>query len=534
MHPFVLSLVALLTLLATGCKEADRDSGADAPAIGFDKTVIVYQTFRPDTQRAQLYATASDGSAVHLLAPDRLSSASVAAYELSPAGVHVAYRLVSGGMEPERLNIANVHTGEVIGVTGRSGGPRHAGEFEWSPAGTHLAYTGGDTAAAPGQLFIYDLAADRSIRVSPGETAGRTLSTLEATPDLLQWSPNGAALAYRSDYGTTELNAIAPDGSAFRRMSAFPTTGSAVFDIIEWAPDSSRIAYVAAQDNPNEPELFVTNFDGSGNLQLSPALFAGGAVLSVFWSPDSLYVAMAVAQDAFASRIALHGAAADGTHNWNIATNLSGSGAVDPFMIEWAPDSTHVAYLADPAGTGQWGFYSAAVPTGNISALSAAGTRRSPEASIAWDTNSTLLAYTLDADTAGSFDLYTSGLTGAPRTRISGTLSTGASVRDFSWSTLGGSLAYRVVDSSSIVVRVFETASNATTEFGRFSRAPLLIEPEWLPRTRQLVFVADIRDLNISELHIADTSSPTRAISHGIDRDSPLTGEDVVSFELFP
>ena len=532
-------VLLLFTLIAAGCdlNNEESDAGSDDPVIEPDKTVIVYQTFRPDTQRAQLYATASDGSAVHLLAPDRLSSASIEVYALSPTGIYVAYRASAGGTDLERLYIANVYTGEITEVTRRFGGPLGADAFAWSPIGTHLAYTGGDDAAAPGRLYLYELAADRSIRVSPGETPAHNLSTLAATPDMLLWSPNGAALAYRSDYGTTELNAIGPDGSAYRRLSAIPTLDSVVHEVVAWAPNSSRIVYVAEQDTPGAPELFATNFDGSGNLQLSPAFPAGGEVLSASWSRDSRYVAMAIAQDALSAHILLWGSAADGSHAWNIASNLGASGAVDPFMIEWSPDASHIAYLADANGDGLSEFYSGAVPSGDLYALSPASAGTSPEASIAWDPQSTQLAFTQDANTPDVFELYTSDATGSTRTRISALPAAGGSVHDFVWTPvgnpLGGALAYRVVDANNITLRVFETATNTTTELARFSRAPLLIGPEWLPRMAQLAFAGDVYTPGVAELYITDLRGPIRTISHRMQGDSQI-GEDVVGFEVFP
>ena len=75
---------------------------------------------------------------------------------------------------------------------------------------------------------------------------------------------------------------------------------------------------------------------------------------------------------------------------------------------------------------------------------------------------------------------------------------------------------------------------NATTAVANFSRASVLIEPEWLPRTGKLVYAADADTTNVGELFVADANGTVHKISHRIDPSAPLTGEDVVSFELFP
>lgn len=540
MQPLRISAVVLLTLSIAACNLGDADyssddaDGGDGSGIGLDKTVVVYETFTPSTGRSSLYAAASDGTVAHLLAPESLSSASIDDYEVSPAGVYVAYRIASTGAERPRLYIANAYTGDITEVTGRAGGPAGADEYAWSPSGAHLAYTGGSDPGLPGRLYIYDRAADRSRQLSPGESAEHDLAALDATPDLLEWSPNGAALAYRSHYGSDELNAIAPDGSDYRRMSGPLVAGGEILDVIEWAPDSSRIAYLAAQDVPDVPEAFATRFDGSGNVQLSPTFSTPRESSSLHWSPDSGYVAITVLGTTTAGAISLEGVAADGSHTWTIASNLSSSGAVDPLTVDWSADSSYIAYLADREGDGLWEVYSAAVPAADIHRLSDSGQSTSPETLLVWDPASNLLGFSHDAAVADKLELYTSDPTGATVTKISGTLPAEADVLDFAWSTQGHLLAYRVRHGTGINIHIFDTTANATTNVATASPAVALLEPEWLPRTEQLVFIADTDSTDVGELFVADADGTVRKISHRIDPTGPLTGEDVVSFELFP
>ena len=512
---------------------SDNDDDGDS-GIGLDKTVVVYATFAPSSGRSLLYAAASDDSAVHLLAPEQLSSASIEDYALSPAGTYIAYRTDPVGADRASLYIANVYTGEITNITGRAGGPDGADEYAWSPTGTHLAYTGGNDFVAPGRLYIYNRSTDQSLQVSPGEAAGHDLTSLEATPDRLEWSPNGLALAYRSNYGAVELNAIAPDGSDYRRLSGNTVAGGTVYDMIEWAPNSSRIAYLAAQDIPDVPEVYVTDFDGTANIQLSPVFSNPRESLAFYWSPDSQYLAMTIFGDANLSAVSLEGSAADGSHTWTIASNVTSDGVVDDLTVEWSPDSSYIAYLADRNGNGLWEFFSAAVPASGIYTLSDSGSGTWPESSLAWEPMSGLIAYRHDADVAEKSELYSVGPTGAAQTKISGTLPADADVLDASWSMQGGVLAYRVSDSDGIELRMFDSTSNATITVANFSRASVLIEPDWLPRTRKLVYAADADTTNIGELFVADANGTVRKISHRIDPSVPLTGEDVVSFELFP
>ena len=318
-------------------------------------------------------------------------------------------------------------------------------------------------------------------------------------------------------------------------MSGITVAGGAIYDdVIEWAPDSSRIAYLAAQDIPDVPEVFVTDFDGTGNIQLSPVFSNPRESLAFYWSPDSQYLAMAIFGDANSSAVSLEASAADGSHGWTIASNLSINGVVDDSTVEWSPDTSYIAYLADRDGNGLWEFYSATVPASNIYTLSGPGSGTWPESSLVCEPMPELIAYRHDADVVGKFELYSADPTGAAQTKISGTLPADADVLDASWSTQGGVLAYRVCDSDGIELRMFDSTSNATTAVANFSRAAVLIEPEWLPRTKELVYAADADTTNIGELFVADANGTVRKISHRIDPSAPLTGEDVVSFELFP
>lgn len=538
------SSAVLLALMLAACNMGDNDysgdndssdaDGGDDSGIALDKTVVVYATLTASSGRSMLYAAASDDSATHLLAPEPLSGASIEDYALSPSGTFVAYRTSPVSADRASLYIANVYTGEITQITGRAGGPDGADEYAWSPTGTHLAYTGGNDFVTTGRLYIYNRPSDQSQQVSPGEAAGHDLDSLVETPDRLEWSPNGAALAYRSNYGSIELNAIATQGTDYRRLSGPMVAGGAVADEIEWAPDSSRIAYLATQDSADLPELYVTDFDGTGNIRLSPTLPNTGESLAFYWSPDSQYVALAAIADVNSNTIALEGSAADGSLNWTIASDLSSSGSVDELSVEWAPDSAYIAYLADRDGNALWEFYAATLPASVIASLSGSGAGTWPESALAWEPRSGLIAYHHDADVAEKFELYTADPTGAAQTKISGTLRADADVMDAAWSTQGGMLAYRVGHSDGVELRIFDSTSNATTAVANFSHTELLHEPEWLPRSGELVYIADADTTDIDELFVADASGAARKISHRIDPNAPPSGEDVVSFELFP
>jgi len=53
-----------------------------------------------------------------------------------------------------------------------------------------------------------------------------------------------------------------------------------------WAPDSSRLAYLADNVTVGVPETYTVAPDGTGGVKVSGALPAGGLTLLPQWAPD--------------------------------------------------------------------------------------------------------------------------------------------------------------------------------------------------------------------------------------------------------
>jgi dipeptidyl aminopeptidase/acylaminoacyl peptidase len=530
MTAFVITSLLFWSLIISGCK---TDSQTVDTSIPFDKSVIVYQSYHPGTGFWRLFATTTDASARLALTPNLTPQTGVNEYAVSPAGVYVAYRLQGSGITPERLYIANVYTGATSEITGHPGAPTRASTFVWSPAGTHIAYIGSDSISAHGRLFIYDVTAMQSIQISPGETPTHTSATQDATPSNLQWSPNGAALAYGTKYDSWELNAIAPDGSNYRKLSGSLITGAVIFDGINWSPDSSRIAYLANQNSLDTREAFATNFDGSNNIRLSPPLDPGEDVDTFYWSPDSRNIAMGIFRLAPFPALTLYGSKADGTFTWNIATNVTVNGIADPYLVSWSPDSAHVAYRADHDGDNLVEYYSSDVSSFNVAMLSGTGTSGYLQ-TLTWSPTDPIVAYTQDADITSIPELYITDSNGSGLTKISGVIPATSRVREFSWNPSGDAIVYRVVNNSSIAIRVYFPSSYITTEIATNSPATVLMEPAWHPSTGQIIFVGDLDTPGVGELYVADTAGTVTKVSHYIDPTAPIIGEDVLSFMPVP
>jgi hypothetical protein len=110
---------------------------------------------------------------------------------------------------------------------------------------------------------------------------------------LLQWSPNGKWISYRSD---DDLWMISRDGSVKRKLLSFPDKSIGTLYTYVWSPDSSNIAYVAThpyEDNGPTPItvalLDVTTDTVSEIFSHQPT----ADPMPISWSPNGRYLLIA-------------------------------------------------------------------------------------------------------------------------------------------------------------------------------------------------------------------------------------------------
>ena len=133
---------------------------------------------------------------------------------------------------------------------------------------------------------MFDVDTGVPVKVS-GELVGRDVTQFA-------WAPNDSRVAYLADQDgldTFELYTSLPDGTGNVRVSGALVSGGDV-DVFACSPDSSRIAYLADQDEVNVFELYASAPDGSTNLRVSDTPIPGGNVEDDFaWAPSSFRVA---------------------------------------------------------------------------------------------------------------------------------------------------------------------------------------------------------------------------------------------------
>lgn len=292
----------------------------------------------------ELHVAAVDGSFVTNIAPFTLASSA----SMAPDGRHVAY--------------VNEDDGVLwVAATDGSASPTQLGDD-----GADVAWT------ADGSQLFYRVGT--SAWVANADGSGRT----QIAADLLhlEASPDRSRLAFLRDTGTTatriELFTVAADGSDERRINA-DLAGTRVLSSRRfWAPDGSRIAYTAAQDEAGKYELFTALPDGSGQAKVSGPM-----------GPD---------QDV--KRVTVEG--------------LSG-------VYAWSPDSARLAYVSDEVTDGLDELF-LATPDGMAAPVKVSGTmvagggivlgRGDDYVNFQWSANGLCLSYRAEQLTVGQEDLF--------------------------------------------------------------------------------------------------------------------------------
>lgn len=316
----------LTTILPGGLQLPDNESSETA-RWSADSQQIAYRAHPADSTPVRLYRSNRDGSAMTEVSANLDASLDIDdTYQWSPTGDMLAFSAagslwvqVSAGADP--VLVASV----LVGPSANDF------QFQWSPDGAALAYLGfdevdedpsilvwqptGATVEVTGQGFSvgqWSWAPDGSrlaylqklgefsryslYTVLPDGTGNEQITDDVETFDF-RWSPNGVHLAYRIRVGSfPRLFTCEADGSGSRIISLFGDLFDLVPDLASyrWAPDSTRVSYVATRVDTEigEPVLASNLVDGSDLLDHKGPIFMAGDVIAEHrWTQDSQHIA---------------------------------------------------------------------------------------------------------------------------------------------------------------------------------------------------------------------------------------------------
>lgn len=202
----------------------------------------------------------------------------------------------------------------------------------WSPDGRQIVFARSRSPASDSPLDIHVMDAD-----------GRHMRRLfqgEGTASWPRWSPDGRRIAFqRMDLGSGfRIYVMNADGTDVRRVTA--DVGSIEPD---WAPDGTRLLFVATRPARAVQSLYTIQLDGTDERLVAGDAACAGNVYEPGWSPDGTRIVYRC--DAVSSG-AIHMIHADGTN----AVRLTPEPPPRPDLYErypvWSPDGRQLAFFS--------------------------------------------------------------------------------------------------------------------------------------------------------------------------------------------
>ncbi len=420
----------LVSILIMACDGSVDDGGASGRRLGpsiFPPAVFIADKDVDGVD--ELYAAFSDGTEIIKLSEPLVARGNVAAFRISPDGFYVAY-------------VADQDT---------------AGLFELYVV--PVDKTSGETA----------------VKVS-GPMAGNGILQLPSGEYLFRWAPDSSRVAYVADQNTLrefELFTSTPDGTENDIISDLPdplTNPDSDVRNFEWAPNSTLIAYVADQDTDEVLELYVSPFDkNTPNFKISGMALDDGGIKELEPLPSGEY--------AFA----------------------------------WAPDSSRLAFLADQLidGIDEFELYTNLPQGTNILRVSGPQGNSSQVDDFAWAPNSRQIAYRANQNLITAIDLFTA-LPGVSSSfqQISSGLAPGQKVTAFKWSPDSTRIALISDRAFTGFFRLFTTSPNNSNNVlvsGGLAATSDVTVFKWAPDSLRIAYVAiligDVFELNTTSRH---------------------------------
>ena len=375
---FLLALIIYLT----SCNSSNNVTPYSEVIFLADKeTALTFELYRTDVK----------GSAIKRISHDLPLNGDVIDFSLSPNGEYVAYRATSGNSTLSELFISYINGGITYKVSGDFPvqPPVTAGvyQYAWSADSRYLAYLAshqGDINYKT--LFVTNTIDRSSVNVTPNTEAASFLwspdslhisctaikindvnslgiyivdkngqneikvsGNLQANETVFNdgyfWSPDGLYLTYvkRNSSSIEEMYIVMANGTNNTNLS---NGINAIPEYWTWAPNSSRIAYVADQDTPDTYELYSVLPDGTDVVKLSSLQNLNEDVSGFSWAPDSSRIVYRSGE--VGSTIQLYTVTPGGMSHTKISGSLVNDEQVFPESFYWSNNSSRIAYLANP------------------------------------------------------------------------------------------------------------------------------------------------------------------------------------------
>jgi Tol biopolymer transport system component len=407
--------------------------------------------------------------------------------------------------------------------------------------------SGANGPAFPPMVFVADRDKDGTVELYASFDEGSEIIKLSGNMVSggnvvdFQVSPEGGSVAYVADQTRDEifeLYVVPVDKTADEnavKISGLLMAGSGIFDF-SWAPDSSRVAYIADQDTEDLFELYTNLPEGGNNLRISQRIGLDRDVDQFAWAPDSQEIAYLANHNLLTAidlYTALPDVASSGQQN---STGMTAGQEVISF--KWSPDSAMIAFIADKGGLGFTGFFRLFTTSPNNSnniLVSGNLDSASDVKTFKWMPNSMRIAYVVE-NSVGGFELFTTLRDVESSFLISNDLED-ANEDNFAWAPDSSRIAYIADQGGTGVFELLTSTPDGTTInlVSNLPGPPVLNRRvsgfQWQPGSAKIAYVAD-QDIDQKfELYVSpnDNNDANEKVSG-----TPMTGEGVESFEWSP
>ena len=421
--------------------------------------------------------------------------------------------------------------------------------FLVSPDGFFVAYVADQDTDGVFELYtvvVDKTSGDTAIKVS-GTMAGNGILLLPSGEYVFGWAPDSSRVAYIADQNTNgvfELFTSTPDGNANDLVSNLPdpsiNPGRDVRDF-EWEPKSGLVAYVADQDANDKFELYVSPSDSNiGNRKVSGIPMTGSGIREASplptgkflfgWASDSSRIAYIADQDT-TSIFELFSSTPDGASILKLSGPMGIGGNVDQFV--WAPDNSKIGYLADQLNDPGVELYTTLLDIpGSFLKNSTGLVVGSNVTEFKWAPDSSRIAFVANKIVT-RFALYTTSPNDSNNVLVSSNLLANSEIISFSWAPDSSRIAYIADEISINVLELFTTRPAApliNKISGNLVAGGDVLNLEWAPNSSRVAYSADQEDNEVFELY---TSTPDGSVNDIIS-DVIVAGGDVQDFKWAP
>ncbi len=410
-------------------------------------------------------------------------------------------------------------------------------DFAISPDGFYVAYVADQNTDGVFELYVVPVdksSSETAVKISGSFMAGDGIVETAPGQYAFAWAPDSSRLAYLADQrtaGVVELFSNQPtgNGNTTIRLSRPLLSPAADIDVSEfkWAPDSSLIAYRGNQTNSNIVDLYTTRPDQGIPLQITSGMVPGRQVTEFAWSPVTIppsgFRIAFIADKTAAGLSQLFTTSANNDFNVLVSGGLNNL-ASTVISFAWAPDGSRIAYIADDDADEVFALFTTAPALPQLNRISGNLVNGGDVAAFAWAPDSSRVAYSADQETLDKFELYTSPPGSASgNVKVSGTPMAGDGVVDFAWAPDSSRVAYNADQDTPDKFELYTSPPASAGGDVKASGTPVagggVVDFSWAPDSSRLAYIGDENSIDVFELFTATPDGSVNDLVSG-----PLVG----------